>query len=140
MVKDAESHAAEDKKRRETIDAKNHADQLVYSLEKLLRENKDKIPADEAEAVQNEIENTKKAIAVGRPRADPEGHGRPVAGLAQADGDDVPAGRSPGGPGRRDPAPSPAPDRSDCRRRRSRPAAPRATSSTPKSWTTIRRT
>jgi len=62
MVKDAEANAAEDKKRRETIDAKNHADQLVYSLEKLLRENKEKIPAEEADRVQKEIENTKKAI------------------------------------------------------------------------------
>jgi molecular chaperone DnaK len=62
MVKDAETNAAEDKKRRETIDAKNHADQLVYSLEKLLRENKDKVPAEEADRVQKEIENTKKAI------------------------------------------------------------------------------
>ena len=62
MVKDAEANAADDKKRRETIDAKNHADQLVYSLEKLLRENRDKFPADEADRVQKEIENTKKAI------------------------------------------------------------------------------
>jgi molecular chaperone DnaK len=62
MVKDAETNAAEDKKRRETIDAKNHADQLVYSLEKLLRENKDKVPAEEADRVQKEIDNTKKAI------------------------------------------------------------------------------
>jgi molecular chaperone DnaK len=62
MVKDAESNAAEDKKRRETIDARNHADQLVYSLEKLLRENTEKIPAEEADRVQKEIENTKKAI------------------------------------------------------------------------------
>jgi len=62
MVKDAEANAHEDKKRRETIDARNHADQLVYSLEKLLRENRDKVPAEEAEAVQREIENTKKAI------------------------------------------------------------------------------
>jgi len=62
MVKDAEANAAEDKKRRETIDARNHADQLVYSLEKLMRENKAKIPAEEAERVQKEIENTKKAI------------------------------------------------------------------------------
>ena len=62
MVKDAESNAADDKKRRETIDARNHADQLVYQLEKLLRENKEKIPAEEAERVQKEIDNTKKAI------------------------------------------------------------------------------
>ncbi|HEB35941.1 hypothetical protein LCGC14_0568960 [marine sediment metagenome] len=62
MVKDAESHSEEDKKKREVIDAKNQADQLVYSLEKLLKENKDKIPEDEATRIQTEIENTKKAI------------------------------------------------------------------------------
>jgi len=62
MVKDAETNASEDRKRRETIDARNHADQLVYSLEKLLRENADKVPAGEVESVQREIENTKKAI------------------------------------------------------------------------------
>jgi len=62
MFKDAESHAEEDKKRRELIDAKNQADQMVYSLEKLLRENKDKIPEEEANRVQSEMENTKKAI------------------------------------------------------------------------------
>jgi molecular chaperone DnaK len=62
MVKDAEAHSEEDKKRREIIDAKNQADQLVYSLEKLLRENKDKIPEGEAARIQTEIENTKKAI------------------------------------------------------------------------------
>jgi len=63
MVKDAESHSQEDKKRRDVIDAKNQADQLVYSLEKLLRENGDKIPSEEAGRVQTEIDNTKKAIA-----------------------------------------------------------------------------
>ncbi len=62
MVKDAETHSEEDKKRREVIDAKNQADQMVYNLEKLLRENKDKIPDAEAKNVQSEIENTKKAI------------------------------------------------------------------------------
>ena len=62
MVKDAETHAEEDKKRREVIDVKNQADQLVYSLEKLMRENKDKIPEEDANRVQAEIENTKKAI------------------------------------------------------------------------------
>ncbi len=62
MVNDAETHADEDKKRRELIDAKNQADQMIYGLEKLLRENKDKIPEDEAKRIQSEIENTKKAI------------------------------------------------------------------------------
>ncbi|MBM3297724.1 MAG: molecular chaperone DnaK [Candidatus Aminicenantes bacterium] len=63
MVKDAEAHADEDKKRRELVDTKNQADHMVYSLEKLLRENTDKIPAAEAERVQAEIEATKKALA-----------------------------------------------------------------------------
>jgi len=62
MVKDAESNAAEDKRRREAIDVKNHADQLVYSIEKLLRENGDKVPAEEADRVRKEIDNTKQAI------------------------------------------------------------------------------
>jgi molecular chaperone DnaK len=61
MVNDAETHSAEDKKRREIIDAKNQADQMVYSMEKLLRENKDKIPADEASRIYAEIDATKKA-------------------------------------------------------------------------------
>jgi molecular chaperone DnaK len=62
MVKDAEAHSEEDKKRREVIDVKNQADQLIYSLEKLLRENKDRIPESDGQRVQSEIENTKKAI------------------------------------------------------------------------------
>jgi len=62
MVKDAEKHSEEDKKRRELIDIKNQADNLVYNLEKTLRENKDKIDPKEASKVQTEIENTKSAI------------------------------------------------------------------------------
>ncbi len=61
MVKDADAHSVEDKKRRELVDLKNQADQMVYNLEKLLRENKDKIPHDEASQLQMEIDNTKKA-------------------------------------------------------------------------------
>jgi len=62
MVKDADAHSDEDRKRREVIDARNQADQLIYSLEKLLKDSKDKIPANDAEKVKEEIENTKKAI------------------------------------------------------------------------------
>lgn len=61
MVNDADAHSEEDKKRRELVDLKNQADQMVYNLEKLLRENKDKVPADEASQLQAEIDNTKKA-------------------------------------------------------------------------------
>jgi molecular chaperone DnaK len=62
MVKEAETHAEEDKKRRELIDIKNQADNLVYNLEKTLRENKDKVDPQEASRIQTEIENTKSAI------------------------------------------------------------------------------
>ena len=62
MVSDADAHSEEDKKRREVVEARNQADQLVYSLEKLLRENKARIPESEAEHVRVEIENTKKVM------------------------------------------------------------------------------
>jgi len=62
MVKDAEKHAGEDKKRRELIDVKNQADQMIYGLEKLMRENKDKIADADAQKVREEIEKLKKAM------------------------------------------------------------------------------
>jgi molecular chaperone DnaK len=46
MVRDAESHAAEDQRRREEIEARNQADSLVYQTEKLLNENGERLPAD----------------------------------------------------------------------------------------------
>ena len=63
MVNDAEAHSEEDKKRRELIDLKNQADNLVYSLEKTLMENKDKIESEEASKIQIEIDNTKSVIS-----------------------------------------------------------------------------
>lgn len=62
MVKDADAHSEDDKRRREVVEAKNQADQMVYSLEKLLRENKDRIPEADAESVRAEVENTKIAM------------------------------------------------------------------------------
>jgi molecular chaperone DnaK len=62
MVKDAEAHADEDKRRREVVEAKNQADQLIYSLEKLLRDNRERVPENEAERIRQEIENTKRAV------------------------------------------------------------------------------
>jgi molecular chaperone DnaK len=62
MVKDAESHAGEDKSRREIIDARNQLDSLVYSVEKTLTESKDKLPAGEAEKVQAAIDAAKTAV------------------------------------------------------------------------------
>ncbi|MFN7978820.1 MAG: molecular chaperone DnaK [Vicinamibacterales bacterium] len=61
MVKDAESHATDDKAKRELIDARNQLDSLVYSVEKTLTESKDKLPAGEVEKVQGVLDTAKKA-------------------------------------------------------------------------------
>jgi len=58
-VKEAERFAAEDKKHREEIDIKNHADQLVYQTEKLINENGDKFSAEDKAAIQSEIDALK---------------------------------------------------------------------------------
>ena len=62
MVKDAEAHAEEDKKNRELIETRNQLDSLIYSTEKLLNENKEKIPADDAKAVEEALAEGKKAL------------------------------------------------------------------------------
>src|SRR4026208_2044034 len=63
MMRDAESHADEDKKRREEIELRNRADQAVYAAEKFLQEMGDKVPASDKTAVQNAVDGLKKAIA-----------------------------------------------------------------------------
>ncbi|TAF16558.1 MAG: molecular chaperone DnaK [Nostocales cyanobacterium] len=62
MVRDAESHAEEDRKRREQIDTKNLADSLVYQAEKELRELGDKISVADRTRVEELVENLKSAI------------------------------------------------------------------------------
>ncbi len=62
MVKEAESHAAEDKKRREEIEVKNHADSLVYSTEKTLKENREKVDAATVSEIEAAVAELKKAI------------------------------------------------------------------------------
>ncbi|HKQ47045.1 MAG TPA: molecular chaperone DnaK [Phycisphaerae bacterium] len=59
MRKEAEAHADEDKKKRELIDAKNQADQVVYQTEKTLKEHGDKVPADERGKVELAVSNLK---------------------------------------------------------------------------------
>ena len=61
-VKDAEAHAAEDKKRKEEVEVKNNAESLVYSSQKTLDELGDKISGEEKAKVETEIENVKKAL------------------------------------------------------------------------------
>jgi molecular chaperone DnaK len=62
MVKDAESHAEEDRKRKEEVEARNQADSLVYQAEKVLRDNADKIDASIRSEVEGKIEPVKQAI------------------------------------------------------------------------------
>lgn len=65
MVDEAGTHAAEDRKRREEIDALNRADSLVYQTEKTLREHGEKIPAPDRAATERALEDLKKAIEAG---------------------------------------------------------------------------
>ena len=58
-VKEAEAHAEEDKKRKEVVNLKNEADNLVFALEKMLKENGDKISAEDKEKLEKSIEKAK---------------------------------------------------------------------------------
>lgn len=64
MAKDAEAHAAEDKKRREVVDLKNQADQLIYSTEKTLKEHGSKVSAEVRGKIESAL-NTLKEVAKG---------------------------------------------------------------------------
>ena len=59
MVKDAEEHAEEDKKRRELVDAKNHAESLVHDTEKNVAEYGDKVPPEDKAAIETALQETK---------------------------------------------------------------------------------
>lgn len=62
MVKDAESHAEEDRRRREEAETRNNADTLVYQTEKVLREQGESVPAEERDAVEQPLADLKKAL------------------------------------------------------------------------------
>jgi molecular chaperone DnaK len=63
MVREAEENAAEDKARREAAEARNNAEQLAYSVEKIVKENEDKIPDDVRSEVQADLDALKSALA-----------------------------------------------------------------------------
>ncbi len=65
MVKEAEAHAEEDRRRREEIEVRNRADQLVYEVEKQLGEHRDKLTPDEIGAIETALNATKEAIKSG---------------------------------------------------------------------------
>ncbi|MEV4311671.1 molecular chaperone DnaK [Actinocrispum sp. NPDC049592] len=62
MVKDAEAHAEEDKRRREEAETRNQAETLVYQTEKFLKDNEEKVPADAKEKVSAAIAETNEAL------------------------------------------------------------------------------
>ena len=62
MTKDAESHAEEDKKKRQVVDLKNQADQLIYSTEKTLKEHGGKVSAETRSNIENAVNNLKEAV------------------------------------------------------------------------------
>src|SRR5581483_659521 len=55
MAKDAEAHSAEDRKQRETIEARNRADAMIYNVEKTLKEHRSKISEEDARAIESAI-------------------------------------------------------------------------------------
>ena len=63
MVREAEEHAAEDKKRREAAEERNQAEQLAYSVEKILKDNDEKLPDDVKSEVQSDVDALKSALA-----------------------------------------------------------------------------
>ena len=65
MVKEAQAHAEEDKRKREEIEARNSADARVYQVEKLLDENRDKVSADDDRTIRAAVEDVKKAVSEG---------------------------------------------------------------------------
>jgi molecular chaperone DnaK len=69
MVKDAEAHAEDDRRRREDAEVRNNADSLVYQTEKVLREQGDKVSADERAAVEQPLADLKKALEGNDPAA-----------------------------------------------------------------------
>jgi molecular chaperone DnaK len=65
MVKDAEAHAEEDKKRKAAVEAKNHAEALVHSTEKTLAEHGSKVSETERRAIENAMADLKQALKDG---------------------------------------------------------------------------
>ena len=68
MVKEAEVHADEDKRRKELVEARNHADAVIYSTEKALRESETKIPADLKKQVEQAITDAKQSLTADNPQ------------------------------------------------------------------------
>jgi molecular chaperone DnaK len=62
MVKEAEAHAEEDRKRKSVVEARNHLDSLIYNTEKTIRENREKLPADLVAKAESAVGEAKEAL------------------------------------------------------------------------------
>src|SRR5579862_2867952 len=67
MAKDAESHSADDRKRKDQIEARNRADAMVYNVEKTLKEHRDKVGEEDAKNIEDALAETKKAMTENDP-------------------------------------------------------------------------
>ena len=65
MARDADSHKADDERKREEVEVRNHLDTAVYSAEKTLKDHRDKVSADDAKAVETAVEEARKAMGEG---------------------------------------------------------------------------
>ena len=65
MTREAEAHSEEDRKYKEEVETRNKADNLVYNTEKLLKENRDKVPESDVATIESALENCRKAIDEG---------------------------------------------------------------------------
>ncbi|MBW4715604.1 molecular chaperone DnaK [Saccharothrix obliqua] len=110
MIKDAEAHAEEDKRRREEAEVRNQAETLVYQTEKVVKENDDKIPADVKDKVKAALEETNEALkgtdiakvrtAVEKLATESQAIGQSLyANTGSAPAGDAPAGDKPGAAG-----------------------------------------
>ena len=87
MVRDAEQHAAEDRQRKEEAETRNNADALVYQTDKLLKDQGDKVPAEERDRVEGALKNLRESIAgtdFERIRRDTDALAHGLAGLRPA--------------------------------------------------------
>ena len=89
MTKEAESHATDDKIRREQIEAKNQLDSMVYNVEKMLRDHGDKISGSERGEVENSLADAKRVMESARQASNGRSSRASDAGIAQACGADV---------------------------------------------------
>ena len=92
MTKEGELHAEEDKRRKEEVEVKNKADSMVYSVEKLLKENREKISEADAKSIEAALEEAKKTIQEGDASQDQRGRREADDGFPQARRSHVQAG------------------------------------------------